>query len=136
MTIENNINNNSNVDMSELSLPVRGTSTTSGNYVFLPYDPKAPTAERGLRTAKVMYKTNTKTNTKAGENSCLLVTPLDSESITNNIDSLLPHIITMCETEQDKIIKALHLAGNKEVEKSLISISAVIESLTEERTKS
>jgi len=108
---------------------VRGTDT-NGNYTFMPYSPKAPvTAQEGYRVAKVMYKTNKTTNTIAGENSCLIVPKITEDIVVDNIERLISHVITMLETEQDKIVKGYHLDSVTFVEPEKLSVDAIIEAM-------
>ncbi len=121
----------------ENNLPVRGMDST-GNYVYLPYDPKAPTSEKGRRTIAVLYKvakTGKNAGIKKGNNVCLLVPPLSISEIENNIDKLMPHVLAMCEVEQNKIAKTLHISGGDDVlvSPTEISIDSIIRSLEAER---
>lgn len=101
---------------------------SEGNYKFLPYDAKAPIVEKGFRTIKVMYKTP-KSGEEKKDNSCLLVTPISVDDIENNLDSLMPYIVNMVESVQDKIGKDLHSLGETSVSPSALSMEAVIERL-------
>lgn len=119
-------------------VPTRRGLDKAGNLVFLPYDPKAPISEKGLRTSKVMYKTaktGENAGIKKGNNVCMLVEPLESADVTANIDRLIPHIIGMLELEQDKIIKAAHIAGGDDstLEVSAIDIEHILAVLEAER---
>jgi len=114
----------------------RGTNL-DGNYTFMPYDAKAPVVEKGLRTIKVMYKKNMKTGTIGGNNVCILAKPLDiEEDIKPNIEKLLPYILTLCEAEQDKLVKSFHTSDDVEIIPSSINIEAIINSLEAARTES
>lgn len=119
-------------------IPSRGT-VSSGEYAFMPYDPKAPVSEKDLRTAKVMYKvakTGENAGVKKGNNVCLLVPHFSSSEVTEVINNLMPHIKALIEAEQDKIIKGLHVSGGDDylVNPDLLSMSAVIKSLEESKT--
>ncbi|MCK4500187.1 hypothetical protein KAU11_06790 [Candidatus Babeliales bacterium] len=108
---------------------VRGTNN-DGNYTFEPYSPKSPvTATEGYRVSKVMYKTNTKKGTIAGENSCLIIPKVTEEVVQANIERLTKHVINMLETEQDKLVKGFHLDKVSFVEPADLSIDAIIEAL-------
>lgn len=124
-----NTTDNTNNTTSHVSITERGLDA-DGNYRFLSYDAKAPLVESGKRTIKLMYKVNTKTGKAAGINSCLLVSPVSKEELTDDvIKSLTPHIINMIEAEQDKIAKAAHISGVEAVSPDSLSISSVISSL-------
>jgi len=114
-------------------LLTRGTNV-DGDYTFMPYSPKAPvTAPQGYRVAKVMYKTNTKTGTIAGENSCVIVPVIESEVVTANMDRLTKHVINMLEAEQDKIVKGIHTSTDNEVvDRNAITLDAIITALEAE----
>lgn len=105
----------------------------AGNMVFLPYDAKAPVTEVGKRTAKIMYKRD-KSGKIAGTNSCLLVAPITSEHVTEvaTNEAWHKHIVSFLESEQDKLIRALHVAGNEEVTDKAISLDAILTSLNTE----
>ena len=108
---------------------IRGTDN-NGNYMFEAYSPKSPvTAPEGYRVSTVLYKTNSKTNTIAGENSCLIVPSIKEDDVTANIDRLIKHVVVMLETEQNKLIKGYHLDKVSFVEPEQISIDAIIEAL-------
>lgn len=116
-------------------LLTRGTNV-DGNYTFMPYSPKAPvTAQDGYRVSKVMYKTNTKTGTIAGENSCVIIPVIEQDSVTANMDRLMKHVVTMLELEQDKIVKTAHLDKANErnvVTRDAITLDAIIIALETE----
>jgi len=108
----------------------------NGNLVFLPYDPKAPITENGRRTAKVMYKiakTGENAGIKKGNNVCMLVPPFSPDDVTPQINKLMPHIITMLEVEQDKLIKAAHTSDDVTLSPAEISLDAIITALEAER---
>lgn len=109
---------------------IRGTDN-NGNYTFMEYDPKAPvtTNTAGYRVAKVMYKMNMKTKTVAGENSCMILPHVTADDVHAHLDALTKHIVSMLESEQDKIIKGYHLDKVTFVEPDQVSIEAIIEAL-------
>lgn len=117
------------------TLPIRGLDS-QGNYIFLPYDPKAPITEAGKRTIKIMYKV-AKTGANAGivkgANSCLLVAPLKVSDVEENVEALKLHVLAMLEAEQDKIAKGFHLAGSSLVSPSNLTVVEIIKSLEAER---
>lgn len=123
------------IDSSDLSLPVRG-SDEAGNLVFMPYDSKAPIEEKGLRTAKITYKRNMKTGTILGKNSCLLVPFLETHKIADKIEELMPYFKEFLESEQDKIIKDLHLSGVNKISPAQISLDSIIKNLKEAKLSS
>lgn len=121
--------------ISDKRIAVRG-QLPNGDLVFMPYDAKAPVTEAGKRTVKIMYKV-AKTGANAGKvkgaNSCLLLSPINKDEVKANIDKLLPHIINMCEVEQDKIAKELHIADPEQtIDPDKFSLTAVIASLEAE----
>ena len=107
----------------------RGMNET-GDYKFMTYDAKAPVVEEGKRTIKLMYKVNPKTEKAAGINSCLLVTPINKDDLTDDVMSrLIPHVINMLEVEQDSIVKVAHKSGVDSISPDNISLDAIILSL-------
>jgi len=126
--------NDVTVNNDELSTTVqsmtRGTDN-NGNYMFEPYDAKAPVQSPAAshRVSNVMYKTNTKTGTIAGANSCLILPKITEYIVVENIERLIKHVCSMLEGEQDKIIKRFHLDKVSFVEPKDISIDAIISSL-------
>jgi len=125
----NNTDNTDNNSISHVSITERGLDA-DGNLQFLSYDAKAPLVESGKRTIKLMYKVNTKTGKAAGINSCLLVSPVTKDELTDDVlKSLTPHIINMIEAEQDKIAKTAHVSGVTSLEVDALSIKSVISSL-------
>lgn len=109
---------------------IRGTDN-NGNYQFMDYNPKAPVTpnKEGYRVAKLMYKVNPKTGKAAADNACLIVPHITESEVRENIDSLIKHVVTMLESEQDKIIRSYHLDKVSFVEPSQIDIPAIITAL-------
>lgn len=106
----------------------RGTNE-AGNFVFMPYDAKAPVFEAGLRTVKCLYKTASGKN-----NVCALINPLEVSEVTEKFDSLMPHFMSYLESEQDKIVKSLHTSDDASFTPDSISLDAVINALNAERS--
>lgn len=108
---------------------VRG-QTATGEYTFLPYNPKAPVVEVGMRTIKIMYKVAKSGVNKGvikGENSCLLVTPLTTDDLTEDVlHRLMPHVLSLCESTQDAIAKELHGIKMEVISKELLDVNAII----------
>lgn len=114
--------------MSDTINQVRGRDS-EGNYTFLPYDPKAPISEKGLRTSKVMYKvakTGENAGVVKGNNVCMLLAPLNTEEVKEKLDKLMPHVIDYLESEQDKIVKAAHTSDDVTLSPEFLDIDAII----------
>jgi hypothetical protein len=105
----------------------RGTDN-AGNFVFMPYDAKAPVTETGLRTVKCLYKSSSGKN-----NVCALVAPLSVDEINEKWESLMPHFVEFLQGEQDKLVKSLHTSDSAVFSASQIDLQAVINKLSEER---
>ena len=132
------INNVKDINNDELSVSInsaiRGTDL-NGNYLFEAYDPKSPvtTSELNYRVAKVMYKMNNKTKKIAGSNSCLIIPSMDETSVMESLGSLMPHFLSFLESEQDKLIKELHLKKVSFVTKESIDLVSIVKNLEAER---
>jgi len=115
---------------------VRRGLNSKGEYVYLPYDPKAPVTEKGYRTAKVMYKvakTGENAGVKKGNNVCMLLDIIPDEDITAHMEKLLPHIKGMLEGEQDRLIKSLHTGDDVTIPASDLTVSALLNVMEAER---
>jgi len=80
-------------------------------YKFRPYDPQLPIeAMKGNRVVKCLYKENTATGKKAGENSYIQIpTAHISESVViEQIQELAPYVVAFLQDAEDKVIKEAH----------------------------
>ena len=109
---------------------VRGTDN-NGNYTFMPYSPKAPVTANveGYRVSKLMYKVNPNTGKAAGENSCAIVPHITWSDVEAHIEQLRKHIISMLESEQDKLIRKYHLDKVTFIRPEQISLDAIVEAM-------
>lgn len=111
-------------------------SNVSTRHNVLPFVAGKSVPLTGQRLAKVGYK-STKATPAKFPSVCVSVPPVDTESITSNIDRLLPYVREMVSNAQDGIIKSLYESSDgtlTSVSDDDISIAAVINYLEAEST--
>jgi hypothetical protein len=117
---------------------INDTVSVSGIATFKPYDPKSPTAPVvGGRMVKCLYKA-TKVDGKLVPsklaNSCLEIPYISEDAVKENMEDLLPHVVSYLETVQDAMVKNVHGTGATEAEETSFSISNILLHLEESAT--
>lgn len=97
------------------------------SFPFSAYDSKnAPTEEENNRLSKCLYRADSKENY---ENAYVRIPLISEAEVTEQIDVLMPHIISYLEGVQDDIIKSHHKSGYTSVLATAIELSAIIDKL-------
>jgi hypothetical protein len=122
----------------EISENLADTVSVSGVATFKPYDPKSPTAPVvGGRVVKCLYK-STKVDGKLVPsklaNSCLEIPYISEDAVKENMEALLPHVVSYLETVQDQMVKNVHATEVAEVEETSFSIANILTHLEESST--
>ena len=93
------------------------------------YDPQLSIPHvAGTRIVKCLYQLNKKTNTKQGDNSFVRI-PTDHLApsvIVDEMENLLPYVVTFLEGVEDKMIKEEHKSGLSGVYTDALSIAKLI----------
>lgn len=103
-------------------------SNVSNRHAMVPFTAGESKAFSGQRLARVGYKA-TKANPTPPASVCVSVPPVAVADIRENLDALLPHIVTLVEGAQDGIIRSLYeSAGHvcRDISDDDINMSAVI----------
>lgn len=103
-------------------------SVVSNVHTVVPFVSGKTVPMNGQRLAKVGYK-NTAKNPAKYKNVAVSVPMISTESITENMDNLIPYIRTMLEKTQDNVIRSLYESNNGKLERVQdheISVSACI----------
>lgn len=110
------------------------TNTNTLTYKFRPYDAQLPTEDiKGCRIVKCLYKENTKTGKKAGENSYINIPTnhLTESVLRDNFDRLVEYFLSYMQEQEDAIIKLAHKTGSIGFGESYFSLDKIVDYLAE-----
>jgi len=126
----------SNVHMADLSRATANAvadavATASDVNTFKEYDTALTIpAVEGYRAVKCLYKKNAKTGKAAGTNSFVRIADhITSEAVTDKLAGLMPYLITYLQEEENKVVKAKHVAGATIIDPDTISLDSIIAAL-------
>lgn len=130
---------NAHINVMEAKAKMRADLESLGETLgqFRSYDSAVMPAEINLtRVVKCLYKATKDSKTgemipSKHENSIVRIptSHINAEAIKENLDSLIPHIISMLETVEDNEIKESHKKGQLNVFVDGLSINSIIEKL-------
>lgn len=117
------------------------TLSPSGLCRFQAYDPKSPTAATlGGRMVSICYKGKKVDGELIAPklaNSCIEVPLIKTDEVKEQIEQLLPHVVSYLETVQDSIAKELHSRNTGEAEQEeAFNLSAILVKLEATTTTS
>lgn len=108
-------------------------SLVTNAHAVVPFDAKTSKPFDGQRLAKVTYKTPRSGNIADKKQSiCVSIPIIAAVDITDHIQSFVPHIVALCKSSQDSIIKELYEAGASNITDGDISVGKILDYLAEE----
>ena len=103
-------------------------ATASDVNTFKEYDSALTIpAVEGYRAVKCLYKKNPKTGKAAGTNSFVRVPDsITAASVTEKLAGLMPHVIQYLQEEENKLVKAQHVAGATMINPDSLGLDSIL----------